>query len=116
MSKRARNQGRKTLTKNKIVSQVRAKTKLPYRHVYELVTAILYEIQQEALKGNKIVLEGFGKFIPRRYPGRTGPNPANDKITTSLPVQTTRFKPYPAVVKLITEAHKKRVDESDDYP
>lgn len=63
------------MTKNELVEKVAKKVGLTRKASFDAVNAIFGNIRDAMVKGDKIVISGFGTFKVRNRATRTGRNP-----------------------------------------
>lgn len=77
-------------TKNDIVTSLAEKQNLTHKQSGVLVNAVLEEIQDSLVRGEKVALTGFGSFDVRDRAARKGHNPQTgeeiDIAATTVPV------------------------------
>lgn len=62
------------MNKRELVEQVAARTRLPEREVAAVVDAVVEVIRRAVIRGDKVVLSGFGTFRRRSRAARTARN------------------------------------------
>lgn len=63
------------MTKNELTDKVARKVGLTRKTAYEAVNAVFGNIKDSLVKGDKVVITGFGTFKVRARATRTGRNP-----------------------------------------
>lgn len=63
------------MTKNELVDRVAKKVGLTRKTSYETVNAVFSNIRDAMVKGDKVIITGFGTFKVRSRSTRTGRNP-----------------------------------------
>lgn len=63
------------MTKNELTDKVARKVGLTRKTAYEAVNAVFGNIKESLVKGDKVVITGFGTFKVRARATRTGRNP-----------------------------------------
>ena len=82
------------LNKQQLIDSVTDMTRLPRKHVEEVVTAFLDLIIEKLSRDEKINLSGFGAFEVKDRKGRAGVNPRNPKEHITIPtVRVAKFRP-----------------------
>lgn len=67
------------VTKADLVEAAAKAGKLSKSAAGEAVNAIFNSIVHSVAKGNRVIVVGFGTFLPRKRKARSGRNPANGK-------------------------------------
>lgn len=82
------------INKQALIDKVADITRLPRKHVEEVVTAFLDEMIEKLSMNEKINLSGFGAFEVRARKGRAGVNPRNPSQPIQIPtVRVAKFRP-----------------------
>jgi DNA-binding protein HU-beta len=63
------------MTKNELIRRVSKKVGLSKKAAFEAVNAVFGNIREALIKGDKVVVSGFGTFKVRARATRTGRNP-----------------------------------------
>jgi len=63
------------MTKNELAQRVSKKVGLTKKAAFEAVNAVFGNIKEALVKGDKVVVSGFGTFKVRKRAERTGRNP-----------------------------------------
>ena len=63
------------MTKNELIRRVSKKVGLSKKAAFEAVNAVFGNIREAMVKGDKVVVSGFGTFKVRTRATRTGRNP-----------------------------------------
>lgn len=70
------------MNKKQLASKVAGGMDLTIAKTESIIDAVLNEISQALIQGNKVRLVGFGNFVVRKRKGRIGRNPqTGEKIT-----------------------------------
>jgi integration host factor subunit alpha len=81
------------LTKADIVAAIYGQGLLSKADASQAVEAVLYIIKQELIKGEEVLLSGFGKWGVRSKSQRIGRNPQTGKRITLKARKVVYFKP-----------------------
>lgn len=82
------------LNKQALIDSVTDITRLPRKHVEEVINAFLDLIIEKLSLDKKINLSGFGIFEVRVRKGRAGVNPRNPNEPIQVPsVRVAKFRP-----------------------
>lgn len=80
------------MTKNDIVSQIYAQTRVRRADAAEAVEFLLDTIRAELVKGNEVKISGFGNFVIRESAERTAPNPRTGKLQLIKAKRSVAFR------------------------
>lgn len=82
------------LNKQALIDRVADITRLPRKHVEEVITAFLDLVIEKLSMDEKINLSGFGIFEVKVRKGRKGVNPRNPDQPIQVPdVRVAKFRP-----------------------
>ncbi|MGH9857100.1 MAG: HU family DNA-binding protein [Acidobacteriota bacterium] len=82
------------INKQKIIDKVTDMTRLPRKHVEEVINSFLEVIIDKLAMDETINLSGFGIFEVRVRKGRRGVNPRNPNEPMQIPsVRVAKFRP-----------------------
>jgi DNA-binding protein HU-beta len=81
------------MNKTELVAEIAARTDLKKKDVEAAVKAALDVIQEQLVKGEKVVLTGFGTFLVRHRQARKGWNPKEQKPINIAAQKSPAFKP-----------------------
>lgn len=81
------------MTKNELTERVAKKVGLTKKASFEAVNAVFGNIREALLKGDKVVVTGFGTFRVRQRSVRTGRNP---QTGTSIKISGHRLPGFTA--------------------
>ena len=81
------------MTKNELTERVAKKVGLTKKASFEAVDAVFGNIREALLKGDKVVVTGFGTFRVRQRSTRTGRNP---QTGTSIKIAGHRLPGFTA--------------------
>jgi DNA-binding protein HU-beta len=81
------------VNKSEVVEKVAARTKLPAATVSEVVEAFLDVVKRSVVRGEKVVLSGFGTFHRQARARRTARNIWTDKPMRIPATNVAAFKP-----------------------
>ena len=70
------------MTKKELVERVAKKVGLTKRSAEQTVNAVFGNIRDSLIKGDKVVITGFGTFTVRKRATRTGRNPQTGSLIT----------------------------------
>lgn len=85
------------MTKQELVEKIAAKEGMPKTKAEELINFIIDEITKAMVKGDEVVLTGFGKFIVSKRPAREGRNPKTGETVTIAAKTVPKFRPGKAL-------------------
>lgn len=81
------------MNKQHLIEKVADSTRLPKKHVEEVVNAFLDLMIEKLAMNEKINLSGFGAFEVRARKGRKGVNPRNPSEAIEIPtVRVAKFR------------------------
>ena len=103
------------MNKSELVADIAARTKLPASEVAEVVDAFIDTVKRTVVRGDKVVLSGFGTFHRRLRARRTARNIWADKPVTVKPTNVPVFihgKPFKEAVAKRRRASPARSGES----
>lgn len=81
------------INKQQLIDKVASATRLPRKHVEEVITSFLDLMIEKLSMNEKINLSGFGAFEVRDRKGRAGVNPRNPKEAIKIPtVKVAKFR------------------------
>lgn len=80
------------MTKNDIVNQIYARTRIRRSRAAEAVEFLLETIKSELEKGGEVKVSGFGNFVVRESTERTAPNPRTGKLQLIKAKRTVAFR------------------------
>ncbi|MBQ9325577.1 MAG: HU family DNA-binding protein [Clostridia bacterium] len=81
------------MTKTELIAKVSEETKLPKKEAAAAVKATLSAISAELVKGEKVILIGFGTFLTRERAAHTGRNPSTGDTIKIPAAKYPAFKP-----------------------
>ena len=81
------------MNKSELVQEISSKTKLPAAEVAKVVEAFVRSVQQQVIRGDKVVLSGFGTFHRKPRARRTARNVWTDQPLTVPATNVPAFKP-----------------------
>ncbi len=82
------------MNKQALVDKVTDITRLPRKHVENVINEFLDVIIERLSMDDKINLSGFGAFEVRARKGRAGVNPRNPQEAINIPtVRVAKFRP-----------------------
>jgi len=82
------------INKQQLVDKVTDLTRLPRKHVEEIVSEFLDQVIDVLSMDEKVNLTGFGSFEVRERKGRRGVNPRNPSEEIVVPnVRVAKFRP-----------------------
>ena len=94
----------KKVTKNDIVDQVYAKSKIERKVVHQVFDAIINEFKNSLKDGSTIELRGFGTLEPRLRKGRNrARNPRTGEILSVSPHYVAAFRAGAELKKALLE-------------
>jgi DNA-binding protein HU-beta len=81
------------VNKREVVEKVAQRTRLPVATVAEVVEAFLDVVKRSVVRGEKVVLSGFGTFHRQSRARRTARNLWTDKPMRLPPTNVASFRP-----------------------
>jgi DNA-binding protein HU-beta len=81
------------MNKSELVQEISSRTKLPSAEVAQVVDAFVRSVQQHVIRGDKVVLSGFGTFHRKSRARRTARNVWTDQPLTLPATNVPAFKP-----------------------
>ncbi len=81
-----------TLTKSKIIEEVRANNRLTKKKSAGTVEALLEIMKETLASGEDVLISGFGKFSVKEKTERKGRNPATGEDMILAPRKVVTFK------------------------
>jgi DNA-binding protein HU-beta len=81
------------MNKSELVQEISSRTKLPSAEVAQVVDAFVRSVQQQVIRGDKVVLSGFGTFHRKSRARRTARNVWTDQPLTVPATNVPAFKP-----------------------
>lgn len=92
---------KKTMTKQELIEKLAAKEGMPKTKAEEMVNFIIDSITQAMVKGDEVVITGFGKFVVVKKAAREGRNPKTGE-TVTIPAKTVpKFRPGKALKEAV---------------
>lgn len=92
---------KKTMTKQELVEQLATKEGMPKTKAEEIVNFIIDTITKAMIKGDEVVITGFGKFVVVKKAAREGRNPKTGE-TVTIPAKTVpKFRPGKALKEAV---------------
>jgi DNA-binding protein HU-beta len=89
------------MTKQELVEQLAAKEGMPKTKAEEMVNFIIDTITKAMIKGDEVVITGFGKFVVVKKAAREGRNPKTGE-TVTIPAKTVpKFRPGKALKEAV---------------
>jgi len=89
------------MTKQELVEKLAGKEGMPKTKGEEIVNFIIDEITKSMVKGDEVVITGFGKFVVVRKPARQGRNPKTGE-TVQIPAKVVpKFRPGKALKEAV---------------
>ena len=95
------------MTKQELVEKLAAKEGMPKTKAEEMVNFIIDSITQAMVKGDEVVITGFGKFVVVKKAAREGRNPKTGE-TVTIPAKTV---PNSAQERLLKKPSSKRLSK-----
>ena len=81
------------MNKSELVQEISSRTKLPSAEVAQVVEAFVRSVQQQVIRGDKVVLSGFGTFHRKSRARRTARNVWTDQPLLVPATNVPAFKP-----------------------
>ncbi|HNY97742.1 MAG TPA: HU family DNA-binding protein [Candidatus Pacearchaeota archaeon] len=75
------------MTKQELAEKLADKEGMPKTKAEEIINFIIDEITKTLVKGDEVVITGFGKFVVSKKPQRQGRNPKTGE-TVTIPAKT----------------------------
>jgi DNA-binding protein HU-beta len=92
---------KKTMTKQELIEQLATKEGMPKTKAEEIVNFIIDTITKAMIKGDEVVITGFGKFVVVKKAAREGRNPKTGE-TVTIPAKTVpKFRPGKALKEAV---------------
>lgn len=89
------------MTKQELIEKLAGKEGMPKTKGEEIVNFIIDEITKSMIKGDEVVITGFGKFVVVRKPARQGRNPKTGE-TVQIPAKVVpKFRPGKALKEAV---------------
>ncbi len=81
------------MNKSQLASGLAARTGMSRAAALEAVDGVFAEIGEALAGGDTVQIVGFGTFLTRHRPGRTGRNPGTGETVEIAPATVPAFKP-----------------------
>ena len=91
------------MNKNELVAEVAAKTGLTKKDAEKAVLALVETVTEAVVKGDKVMLVGFGSFETKTREARLGRNPKTKEAITIPATRVPVFKAGKALKDAVAE-------------
>jgi DNA-binding protein HU-beta len=85
------------MNKSDLIERVASEMESTKTNAAKAVEAVIAAIAAGVARERKVTIAGFGSFIRRARPGRTGVNPVTKQRIRIKPSVTCAFRPAPAL-------------------
>lgn len=89
------------MTKNELIEKVAKKSNLTKRAAADAVNSTFGLIRDSLVRGEKVIITGFGTFLIRSRAARRGRNPQTGEVIQILPKKTPGFTAGKTIKRLI---------------
>jgi len=103
-----------TLTKDKLVDQIRTQMGYPIKESLEIINLLLEEIKLSLEQGNAVVISNFGRWSVCEKKARRGRNPHTGEKMIISARKVVSFKPSGYLRKLVDSGKQGEINSKPD--